>query len=221
MSTTKPFFLVLEGINGAGKTTQVFLLEKYFLDSGRDVVVVREPGGTKIGEKIRELLKYEEESFHPCTQLALFLAARAELTYKVIIPALKQGKIVISDRYTTSTLVYQGYASVTWEDVGWNAEDIQSVSKILLNSMSPDLTIILDLPVEQAWSRRGLMREGKNDRYEKRGLSFQRFLRDGYLHIAKTMPNHVVVDAFNPPEQVREQIVAVLLKFMDAGECKE
>lgn len=199
-------FIAIEGINGSGKSTQTTLLEKYY-QSNSAVLVVREPGGSAIGEKIRELLRHGQEDIHVSAQIALFLAARAQLAHTVVIPALNEGKVVITDRWITSTLVYQGYAMG-----GMSCDDISTLASLLLDGLTPDVTVILNVPVEDALRRRALLPGDKPDRYEKKGDDFQTALAVGYRMIGANSHRHCLVDGTGSDLEVHERIVTAIEK---------
>ncbi|GAI20202.1 unnamed protein product [marine sediment metagenome] len=173
------FFITFEGIDFCGKTTQAKKLTNYLREKGYEVVQVREPGGERISEKIRKILLSEEnrEITHT-TELLLYLASRAQLTQRVIAPSLKQKKIVICDRYSDSTLAYQGYGR------GLNKSMIKYLNQVSSSGLCPDLTILLDVPVKVCLKRKAKEKKGK-DRLEKEKLEFHQKIRDGYLKIAQ------------------------------------
>lgn len=183
-------FISLEGGEGAGKTTQINLLRDSLTgQQGYEVVTTREPGGTPEGEKIRDLLVQRDGgAWTPMAEILLFLSARVMHVEKLIKPALAAGKIVISDRFSDSTLAYQGYGH------GFDLEKIQSLSALALNNFVPDLTFILDIDpkVGLGRSNRRLGAEegakNKEDRFERMDFSFHEKLRQGFLSIAKVEP---------------------------------
>ncbi|MFU8794419.1 MAG: dTMP kinase, partial [Dethiobacteria bacterium] len=148
MFKTRGTFITLEGIDGCGKSTQTEMLINKFSELGVDYIQVREPGGTAAGEAIRQILLDNRYSLLLQTELLLYMAARSELTEEIIIPALKAGKVVLCDRFTDSTLAYQGYGG------GANLEWIRILNNNATCGITPDLTILLDLPVEDALKRR-------------------------------------------------------------------
>lgn len=190
-------FYVFEGADGSGKTTQVNLLADHLRGKGYRVVTVREPGGTVVGEKVREiLLDPATGDMETQTELFLFLAARSELVAQKIQPALDAGSIVISDRYLWSSVAYQGMAA----GLGWPV--VMRVGRMAA-SVKPTMTFILDVPTETAFGR-----AGKSDRMEKRGFDFQEQVRRGYLLLAGQYPKKVaVIDGRGAPETVHRRIV--------------
>ena len=178
-------FITFEGGEGSGKSTQSIVLFEHLNADGKEAVLTHEPGGTGIGEKITHLLKWSEDGrISPLAEVLLFNASRTELVSRVIKPALVGGKIVVCDRYVDSTLVYQGYGR------GLTASTVKAVNAIAIQGLMPDLTFLLDLPVDDGmWRKRGT----KADRFEKESLDFHRRVRDGYLTLAATEPNRWVV----------------------------
>ena len=173
------YFITFEGIEGCGKSTQINLTEKYLINRNHEVIRVREPGGTYAGEKIRYLLKHDEEAqLNPKSELLLFMASRVELVEKVIRPAVAKGSIVLADRFLDSSEAYQGIArNLGSENVNW-------LNKYAITGMIPDLTILLDLAPEVGFARINLNGRLK-DKIEREAISFHRAVREGYLIIAK------------------------------------
>ncbi|MEK7281328.1 MAG: dTMP kinase [Chloroflexota bacterium] len=179
-----PLFIAFEGGERCGKSTQANLLFKRLSTAGYPAHLVYEPGSTPVGEKLRRLLK--SEAMYPETELLLFAAARAELVRAVIRPALEQGEIVITDRYTDSTLAYQGYGR------GLNRKSIQAITAFATEGLKPELVILLDLPVLLGLARKG----NPKDRFESEALAFHKRVRQGYLKLARAEPERwLVVDA--------------------------
>lgn len=193
--------ITLEGIDNSGKTTHAQRLSNYLKKKGHEVLLVRDPGGTKISERIRKILLDKKNSLAAATELFLYLAAREQLVSEIISPALKKNKIVICDRYCDSTLAYQGYG---------RGLKIDLVDKLLKSFFPvPDLTILIDLPVLEAQKRFG---SNRPDRLEKEKLSFHEKVRRGYLEIAKKNRQRVsVVDGTGNLAKTYEQI----RKFVD------
>lgn len=170
-------FIVFEGIEGCGKSTQARLLYKRLSREGLPCILTKEPGGTSLGNKLRSLLK-REPSILPEAELLLFNASRVQLVEEVIKPALKEGKIVISDRFFPSTMAYQGYGR------GLDRELITTIHNIIIGEVRPDVFILLDLE-EQA----GLSRKSRaGDRFEKESIDFHKKVRQGYLDMARADP---------------------------------
>jgi len=197
-------FLSFEGSEGVGKSTQVHLLAGRLEALGGTVLKTREPGGTKVGETVRNLLQHSEEGrgMSPEAELLLFSASRAELVRKLILPALAAGTHVISDRFVDSTVVYQG------EGRGLNPDAVGQVSAFATGGRLPDLTFVLDLPVEIALARLATRHSAAAfDRFEELPVAFFKRVRAGYLELAAREPNRIsVIDAAQSPEAISEMI---------------
>lgn len=200
----KGLFITLEGGEGAGKSTQSRRLKSALESAGRDVVLTREPGGTPEAEKIRDLLVQRDGgNWTPMAECLLFFAARQMHVETLIKPAIAAGKIVICDRFTDSTIAYQGYGH------GFDISTIQQVAKLSLGDFKPDLTFVLDLPVADGLARSLKQKdmaggkENTEDRFEKLKIDFHEKLRQGFLTIAKHEPSRcVVVDAGGSADDV-------------------
>lgn len=178
----KGVLITLEGGEGCGKTTQIGMLYRRLRARGESVFLTREPGGTKVGDKIREiLLDKKNDKLTPLSETLLYMASRAQLVSEVIEPKLRQGAVVLCDRWVDATIAYQGFAGGV--DVEW----IRLLSKQATRSIEPRLSLYLDLPV-RAGLRRALKRQ-KADRLEAKNISFHEKVRKGYLWLAKTEPN--------------------------------
>jgi dTMP kinase len=193
-------FISFEGIEGCGKSTQAKKLHEFFLTKKIEAILTREPGGTKVGEKIRAILIDEEiEKLEAKTELLLNFAARLEHVEKLIKPALAQKKTVISDRFFDSTYAYQGNA------FGLNSLLIDEVKKITIGDFAPEITFLIDVPVDLAFQRiEG--REG-NNRYEKLGLDFHQKVRDGFLNLASKNPRIKIIDGTKNQQEVFDNII--------------
>jgi dTMP kinase len=177
-------FITFEGSEGCGKSTQSKLLYGYLKDKGLDVVVMREPGGVKISEKIRKLLlDVNNDSISPVCEMLLYMAARAQVVDKLIKPALRKGKIVICDRFLDSTIAYQGFG------LGLDIKAIRFIGNIATQGIKPDLTIFLDLAVKKGLQHR----KHSLDRIEKRALSYHRRVRNGYFKLAASEPRRIKI----------------------------
>lgn len=195
----------LEGGEGGGKTTQVNQLKKYLEDSGREVVPVREPGGTKISEQIREIvLSSKNEGITDTTEVLLFQAARAQIYREVVIPALNAGKVVIMDRTRDSSVVYQGMVR------GFGKELIEELNDISTKKIVPDLTLLLDVSVKTGLDRR--VDSGKMDRLDMEAKSFHKKVRDAYLKLAneKNQKRWRIIDAEKSVNEVADMIWQVV-----------
>ncbi|UKJ72665.1 dTMP kinase [Azospirillum brasilense] len=199
---TRGRFITLEGGEGAGKTTQIRLLADALIGWGKRVVLTREPGGSPGAEEIRGLLVSGETGrWGPVTEALLHTAARRDHLERTVWPALEAGHWVICDRFFDSTMAYQGYG------LGLGRDLIATLQSTALGDFRPDLTLILDLPVEDGLAR-AAARRGGEDRYERMDVAFHHRLRDGFLDIAAREPERcVVVDAGHPVEAVQAAIL--------------
>ena len=199
-------FITFEGGEGCGKSTQIARLKDSLEKGGVEVVLVREPGGTWLAEEIRRLIK-DQDSETPCVraELLLFLAARAQLVRNVIRPALDAGKWVLSDRFSDSTVAYQGYGR------GLPLDVISEVNDFACDGLKPDLTILLDVPPETALARmrsREAARNLKADRFEREGDGFHDRIRRGFAELAKAEPGRIVtIDASGSPDEVAIKVI--------------
>jgi dTMP kinase len=204
-------FFSLEGVDGSGKSTQLAMLASWFKEQGREVVTVREPGGTPVSDQIRALLLSPSNHIAPAAELLLFSAARAQLVSQVIAPALQAGKIVLADRFGWSTMAYQGYGR------GMDRGRIRELFAIACGDIWPAHSILLDLPVSAMRSR--LESGGRPaDRMESESASFFEKVRDGYLAIAREHADRfTILDATQPPESVHDAIVSRLSALASRG----
>ena len=189
----KGYFITFEGAEGSGKSTQIRKAVAFLKKKGRSVVMLREPGGTRISEAIRAILLDKDlKEMGPVTELLLYLAARAQIVHEKIIPALKKGEVVICDRFEDSTRAYQGFGR------GLSLAAIEEASRLVRGTLKPDLTFVLDIDIAK-----GLARGGRHDRIEREALSFHRRVRRGFLALAKKEPRRMVVlDTGKPIEWV-------------------
>ena len=202
-------FITFEGIEGCGKTTQITHLTSYLKKTHRSFLLTREPGGTEVGEKIRQiLLSSESIGIEPMAELFLYAAARVQHFRQVIHPALSGGKIVLCDRYADATLAYQGFGR------GLDRDWIEEIHARAMENVKPALTFLLDLPVEEglrrAWKRIEKDRV-KEDRFEKETLEFHRRVREGYLTLARREPGRIIVlDGMKDEDTLHREIVSHL-----------
>jgi len=197
-------FVTLEGVDGAGKSTQVALLVERLRAAGHEVVQLREPGGTAISEKIRALLLDPANGeMAPECELLLFEASRAQLVREVIEPALARGAVVVCDRFYDSTHAYQAGGR------GFDDVTVRRANELGSCGLAPDATLVLDMDPALAFERAG--QRGEHDRMEAEGVAFQRRVRDGYLRLASEEPARVrVVDAGGTPGEVEARLAAEL-----------
>lgn len=202
MADTRGRFIVLEGIDGSGKSSQVGPLAAWLGEGGREVVTCRDPGATAAGDAVRQILLHRLEiPLAPTTEMLLYMAARAQLVAEVILPALERGAWVVSDRFLPANVVYQGRAGSIDPDA------IRAVGRVATGGLSPDLVILLDVDVEIAARRM----DRPLDRLESRGEAYRRRLREGYLLEAAADPAHyAVVDASPEPATVERRIRAAV-----------
>jgi dTMP kinase len=203
-------FISLEGIDGCGKSTQARLLKTSLLRHGARVGyvaapggILREPGGTPLGESVRRRLLHHRAGMHPWAEALLYAAARAQLAHDVVAPSLADGWTVIIDRYIDSSLAYQGYAR------GLGIDEVLQVNLLATGGLLPDLTVVVVLDPAEAVSRRGAARP---DRIEGEGLAFQQRVAEGYARVADLFPERVaMIDGSGPPRQVAARIEALAL----------
>jgi dTMP kinase len=198
-------FITFEGIDGTGKSTQLRRTVGYLRKSGYRVLVTREPGGTRTGERVRDiLLASNTGKLAPLAELALMYAARAQLLEEVIRPALARGEVVVSDRYNTASFAYQGYGRKL------GTANVRAFDRVICGTTQPDLTIVLDLDPEQALDRakgRDTRRRSRHGRFEAQGLEFHKRVRAGYLAIAHRAPERVkVIRANRSIEEIQCEI---------------
>ena len=196
--------ITFEGCEGVGKTTQVDRLKRYLEKSGQPALFLREPGGTVISEKIREmLLSKENDKMNGKCEALLYSAARAQLLGEVVAPALEKGSIVVCDRFTDSTFAYQGAAR------GLGVDFIDELNKLTCGDIVPDVTVFLDLHPREAFARKG--GADKNDRLESQSIGFHEKVYLGYKEIASRYPERFVcVDASKDADGVWEEVIALL-----------
>lgn len=198
-------FIVFEGIDGSGKTTQLKRTKEYLADRGRDVVETREPGGTAISESIREmLLNPVNKNMSAECELLLYSAARAQHIAEVIAPALKEGKAVLCDRFSLSTIAYQGYGR------GIDLDKIRNIHSAASLGVKPDLTLIIDVPVDLAAERVSQSRNLPKDRLEQEKSDFFKKVRSGFLSEAEGDRSLIVIDGRNTEDIVFDEVRTAL-----------
>ncbi|MEZ8411771.1 dTMP kinase [Vibrio lentus] len=204
------FMIVCDGSNGAGKSTVIKSINEYLLSVGREVVLTREPGGTAIGEKIREtILSPDTPEMCDTTELMLFAAARAQHVQEKIIPSIKNGKVVLSDRFDSATFSFQHYAR------GLPLTLINTLNDLALDGFKADMTIVLDLDPRIGLERVNVRGNGL-DRLEMEKLDFLDKARNGYLEQAKNSPERfAIVDATQPLERVIEDTLAIVKRMIE------
>lgn len=192
-----------EGAEGSGKSTQIARLAAHFQKTHREVLTTREPGGTEIGEQIRNIIVHNSKGDEMCaeTELLLFTAARAQLVREVIAPALLRGAIVLSDRFLDSSTVYQGIAR------NLAADPVAQINRFAVGEVMPDLTIVIDVPEEVSLARLKQRASDLPDRMERENIGFYKKVRDGYLVLAKGMPERfIVVDGTRSEDAIEKKI---------------
>lgn len=199
--------ITFEGPDGSGKTTQIELLEKYLVKNGYDIIMTREPGGTNISEKIRNIIldNRNSEMCGMCEAL-LYAASRAQLVEEIIRPAINHGKIVICDRFVHSSLVYQG--------IGRNlgVDKVREINNMALNGLTPDLVIMLNISYEEGLKRK--KKQKSLDRLEMSGDNFHKRVFEGYMKIAQNSDKIKIVDASKDIEEVHENIINLINKLI-------
>jgi dTMP kinase len=202
----KSKLITFEGSEGCGKSTQSRLLYQYLKKKGYDVVYLREPGSTKVSEKIRKvLLDARNDSMSAQAEMLLYMAARAQIVHEIIKPALLSGKIVICDRFLDSTIAYQGYG------LGMDIKTIKTVGRFATQGISPDMTILLDLAVHKGYKYHA----AKKDRIEQRSKEYHDRVRRGYLRLAKLEPRRIkVILGDGSKQQIQEEIRKLVCRFL-------
>lgn len=198
-------FVVLEGPDKAGKSTQAELLLKALRARGLTVLRTREPGGARAAEAIREVLLDPRLNILPWTELFLYEAARVQHVEETIKPALAEGKVVLCDRFTLSSEVYQGLAR------GLDLRAVRTLNAIAARGIKPDLTLVIDVPGATFHTRR---RSGLPDRLELENAAFRKRVRDGYRRLARARPKTAIVDGSRPPADVHREILRRVARFL-------
>ena len=200
-------FITFEGTEGCGKSTQINVLAARLQDQGQQVLQTREPGGTPLGEAVRNLLQHNEAGagMSPEAELLLFTASRAQLTRERILPAIAKGEIVLCDRFMDSTTVYQGVARQI------DIQAVAAINRFAVGEARPDLTILIDLPPEVGMARVHARSNGQLDRIEQEAIEFFQAVRAGYLKLAESEPERfLVLDGSASVEVLEQQIWAAV-----------
>lgn len=189
MKSKKGVFITFEGCEGCGKTTQIGLLSERLQKAHKEILVTREPGGTTVGEMVRNILIGSGDISRMCpeTELLLFAACRAQLVREVLIPELNKGKFILCDRFLDSTTVYQGIARQLAQG------PVKAINDFAVGDLMPDLTIVLDIPSEESRLRVQRRVNSVPDRIEKESIDFYAAVREGYLYLAKELPERLVL----------------------------
>lgn len=207
-------FISIEGADGAGKSTQAARLVEQLTAAGARALAVREPGGTPAGEELRRVLKTGGD-ISPRTELLMFEAARAEIVERVIRPALSRGEVVVADRFADSSVAYQAYGR------GLPAEEVRELNRFATGGLTPDLTVLLDLPFEAAVARASRRNGGSKSgrrRFEHEPAEFHRRVVNGYREMAKAEPARwVVVDARRSVDAVADEVWSLVKARLNAG----
>ena len=202
----KGFLITFEGVEGSGKSTQINLLADKLIKLGKEVIVTREPGGTKLGEKIRELLLDPNNiDMDDRAEILLYAADRAQHVKKKIIPALKEGKIVLTDRYFDSNIAYQGYGRKLEMTM------VRKINEWVIRDIWPDLTILLDIDAKIGLERaRNLTADKKGDRLEQELITFYENIRNGYLELAAKEERFVTINGKQKAEEINSKILEIV-----------
>lgn len=204
----KGLFITFEGADGCGKTTQLNNVKAFLEEKGFDVVTTREPGALDIGQKIRNILLHHDGIVADRCEMFLFLADRAQHVETFIKPAIEQGKIVLCDRHTDSTIAYQGYGR------GQDIKLLNDLNKIAINGLLPDMTLLFDVSTEVAQQRVG----SEKDRMESAGIEFHKKVRNGYLELQKQNPNRIqLIDANNTIDEVFENVKKAVTNLIESN----
>ncbi|MFA7421613.1 MAG: dTMP kinase [Melioribacteraceae bacterium] len=201
-------FITFEGLDFCGKSTQVQLLEKLLIGEGHKVKIIREPGGTNISEKIRNVLLDKKNSEMLIeTELVLFAASRAQLVGEVIIPLLDKNAFVISDRFHDSSIAYQAFGR------GINLEFVSELQRFVIGKAVPDLTFLIDIPIDEVVRRKALVKQVQLDRIERSKMDFYEKVREGYLYLAEKEKRFRKIDGTFTIEQIHKIIVDEITEY--------
>ena len=203
-------FITFEGMEAAGKSTLIAGLDDDLRDRGANVLVTREPGGTPLGDRIRQISNDPATVIDPLAEALLISASRAQHVSEVIAPAAKRGQTILCDRFFDSTIAYQGYGR------GLDIEMLLALSLVATNRIAPDLTILLDIPAALSGER--VRARGEADRFEREDADFHERVRAGYRELAvRFRQRYVTVDASRPPEVLRADVLAIITERLDAA----
>ncbi len=210
-------FITFEGVEGCGKTTQMEMVKEHLQRKGFQVVATREPGGTELGERIRNILLNGEEgkTIAPWSELLLYAVCRTQLVQEVIKPALQKNKVVLCDRFADSTVVYQGYVR------GLNLEAIDSLNKWVTEGILPTITFLIDCPPEvglkRALDRISMKTAGnKEDRFEREDMEFHKKVREGYLKLARQSPDRIkIINGERDIPVIHKEICGIIETIMN------
>ena len=206
-------FITFEGLDFCGKSTQVKLLKKKLEQIGKKIILIREPGGTQISEKVRDILLDKKNSeMHIETELLLFSASRAQLVREIIIPLLNEGYFVISDRFHDSSIAYQGYGR------GINLNSVKTIQEFAIGLAIPDLTFFIDLPLKEIEKRRTKFGANNLDRIELSENDFYNRVRDGYIEISKNEKRFITIDGTKSIEEIHNQIINIVIQMVQNNE---
>ena len=198
-------FITLDGIDGVGKSTQIKQLLGYFEEIGEETLLVRDPGTTRIGGKLRELLLESDLELHRRTEAMLFMASRCEMVETILFPAIADGKTVISDRFLLANVVYQSVGGVVQPDLLWK------MGRLANGGLIPDLTILLDMPAQRSMERLG----NEKDRMESRGVDYMEEVRQAFLQqLPHSSDNTLVINADQSPEDVSREMLAKVKEIL-------
>jgi len=198
-------FITLDGIDGVGKSTQIKQLLGYFEEIGEETLLVRDPGTTRIGGKLRELLLESDLELHRRTEAMLFMASRCEMVETILLPAIADGKTVISDRFLLANVVYQSVGGVVQPDLLWK------MGRLANGGLMPDLTILLDMPAQRSMERLG----NEKDRMESRGVDYMEEVRQAFLQqLPHSSDNTLVINADQSPEDVSREMLAKVKEIL-------
>jgi dTMP kinase len=204
-------FITFEGIDGSGKSTQLRMLANFLKQTGCDVLLTREPGGTPVGNRLRAALLDAQEEVDPLTELLVFAADRAQHVRRVLRPALESGQVVFSDRYADATAAYQGAGR------GFSPELISEIIELATEGLKPDLTLLFDLSVHDSTTRTRRRSNGKQqgDRLDAENAEFHTRVRDEYLRLARAEPERMkIIETNQPVEVTHERVKEIVVPFL-------